>query len=91
MVLLKPSPGQKTLHKKKEKSVLVNPFSRFTKTTDFSLKLWVFRAGLLNDFQNVFPLKVGLRWFFFFVDGLKWFQNGVLGCKNGSKVGRNPL
>ena len=33
MDLLKPSPGQKTLENK-EKSVLVNPFSRFTKTTD---------------------------------------------------------
>ena len=37
MDLLKPSPGQKTLEK--EKSVLVNPFSRFTKTTDFFTKI----------------------------------------------------
>ena len=34
MNLLKPSPGQKTLENK-EKNVLVNPFSSFTKTTDF--------------------------------------------------------
>ena len=38
MDLLKPSLGQKTLEKK-EKSVLVNPFSRFTKTTDFLSKI----------------------------------------------------
>ena len=38
MDLLKPSPGQKTW-KNKEKSVLVNPFSRFTKTTDFFTKI----------------------------------------------------
>ena len=34
MDLLKPSPGQKT-QENKDRSVLVNPFSRFTRTTDF--------------------------------------------------------
>ena len=37
--LLKPSSGQKTLEKNKEKSVLVNPFLRFTKTTDSFTKI----------------------------------------------------
>ena len=36
----------------------------------------------------LFPLKVGLKWVF--VNELKWVQQWVLGCKNGSKVGRNP-
>ena len=47
MDLLKPSPGQKTLENK-EKRVLVNPFSRFTETTDFFLKFSVSRAGVLK-------------------------------------------
>ena len=34
--------------KNKEKSVLVSPFLRFTKTTDFLLKFSVFRAGVLK-------------------------------------------
>ena len=52
MDLLKLSPGQKTLEKK-EKSVLVNPFSRFTKTTDFFTKILGLKGrGFLNDFQS---------------------------------------
>ena len=39
MGLLKPSPGQKKPCKNKDGSVLVNPFSRFTKTTDFFTKI----------------------------------------------------
>ena len=39
--------------------------------------------------NNLFPLKEGLQWVF--VNGLKWVQKWVFGCKNGSKVGRNPL
>ena len=38
--------------------------------------------------NNLFPLKVGLRWVF--VNGLKRVQNWVFGRENGSKVGRNP-
>ena len=47
--LLKPSLGQKKTWKNKEKSVLVNPFSRFTKTNDcFLPKFSVLRAGVLK-------------------------------------------
>ena len=44
---LKPSPGQKALENK-EKSVLVHPFSHFTKTTDFFLKFSALRAGVVK-------------------------------------------
>ena len=47
MDLLKPPPGQKTLENK-DSSALVNPFSHFTKTTDFLLKFSVLRAGVLK-------------------------------------------
>ena len=51
MDLLKPSSGQKTM-KNKEKGVLVNPFSLFSKTTDFCAKvLGLNGEGFLNDFQ----------------------------------------
>ena len=42
-----------------------------------------------NWSPNLFPLKVGLRRVF--VNGLKWDQKWVFGCKSGSKVARNPL
>ena len=38
MDLLKPSLGQKTLEKQGDSSVLVDPFPRFTKTTDLLTK-----------------------------------------------------
>ena len=31
--------------------------------------------------DRAFPLKVGLRWVF--VNGLKWVQKWVFGCKSG--------
>ena len=40
---LKPASGQKALENK-EKSVLVNPFSRFTQTTDFLTKILSFKG-----------------------------------------------
>ena len=41
--LLKPSPGQSAVEKK-EKSILVNPFSRFTETTDFFTRILGFKG-----------------------------------------------
>ena len=39
--------------------------------------------------NNLFPRKVGLRWVF--VNGLKWVQKWVFGCKSGSKPSFDPL
>ena len=48
MDLLKPPPGQKTLDKNKEKSVLVNPFRVLLKRPIFLLKFSALRAGVLK-------------------------------------------
>ena len=44
--------------KNKEKSVLVNPFLRFTETTDlfFTLKFCVFRAGVLKIYPMLWEI-----------------------------------
>ena len=49
MDLQKPSLGQKTLGKSKEKNVLGNPFSRLIETIDFSIKVLGLRAGVLKS------------------------------------------
>ena len=59
MDLLKPFRGQKPW-KNKEKGVLVNPFPRFTKTTDSLLKFAILRAGV-HKWLPIFPGKLRLR------------------------------
>ena len=73
MDLLKPSPGQKTLENK-EKSVLVNPFSRFTKTTDFFTNLLGLKGRgslMTSECWNLWRLKRGC--FRIFISWFSWF------------------
>ena len=58
MDLLKPFPAQKPW-KKRTGTVLANPFSRLTKTTDFLLKFSVLRAGVLKWVPILVNLSCG--------------------------------